>query len=413
MAAVHRRAARGAILIWSVFAILMLAVLAAVVVNVGHLGSVRGELQNAVDAGALAGARELSGLAVDVAASGDLAAAQAGAHASDHHDVVASDVRLGSWIPPGRACDPQDTQMALDRRDGYSTDGYRFCRVTATDAAAAFRINAVYVRAQRSATAPGGGAVPLLFGRLLGRPSAAVTASAIAVTGGPCGGCDVQVPMVVGVGCLTDQPGGGGGSVCNPAWGPDAPGPMYTLGLSPTPVRSAGWSVFTQVAPSEQQICSFLKEGGGTCPDVGAEVELVDVGQGNKFNGACKSQTENSVKDICDWFKGFVGEMVDVPVISMSGSLNEACPSNYVGRASIVGYATYRVLATNCTATAQHPDCVDDGGGYCTDAAAPCSVYASGKCVLTQLVCNHLNGSNHSTGCAWTGTSPLRPVLVR
>ena len=188
---------------------------------------------------------------------------------------------------------------------------------------------------------------------------------------------------------------------------------MFTLGLSPTPVRSAGWSVFSQVAPSEQEVCSFFKEGGGQCPDVGAEVELVDVGQGNKFNAACKEGGGSSTKTICDWFKRYVGGMVDVPVISMSGSLGEACPSNYVGRASIVGYATYRVLAVNCTASAQHPDCVDDGSGYCSDAAAPCSAYAAGKCVLSQLVCNHMNGPNHSTGCAWTGTSPLRPVLVR
>jgi len=404
---------RGAILIWSVFAIVMVGVLAAVVVNIGHLTSVRGELQNSVDAGALAGARELSGLSADLEAARGLAGAQTGEHRSDRHDVVASDVRLGAWNPPGRACDPQDTQIPLERRDGFSTDAFRFCHVTATDPAAAFRINAVYVRAQRSDAAPGGGAVPMLFGGLVGRPSAAVAASAIAVTGGPCGGCNVQVPMVVGVGCLTDSPGGGGGAICDPSSGPDSPGPLYTLGLSPTPVRSAGWSVFSQVAPSEQQVCSFLQDGGGVCPDVGAEVELVDVGQGNKFNGGCKSETENSVKSICDWFKRYAGQSIDVPVISMSGSLNEACPSNYVGRASIVGYATYRVLAVNCSATEKQPDCVDDGGGYCNDETAPCSIYASGKCVMTQLVCNHLNGANNSTGCAWTGTSPLRPVLVR
>ncbi len=238
------RTERGAILIWSTFAIFMVAVLAAVVVNIGHLTSVRGELQNAVDAG---GARRRPGALracrPTCRQADTVADDQAGAHGTDRHAVVASDVRFGAWVPPNRTCDPQDAQMPLDRRDGYSTDGHRFCEVTGTDAAAAFRVNAVYVRAQRNDAAPGAGAVPMLFGRLLGRPSAAVTASAIAVTGGPCGGCNVQVPMVVGVGCLTDQPGGGGGAVCDPSTGADSPGPLYTLGLSPTPVRSAGWSV--------------------------------------------------------------------------------------------------------------------------------------------------------------------------
>jgi Flp pilus assembly protein TadG len=405
---------RGAILIWSVFAIFMVAVLAAVVVNVGHLTTTRGELQNAVDAAALASARELTGRAPELTSADGIAEAQAAAHRSDRFDVAASDVRFGAWVPPNRPCDTGDAPMPLDRRDGYSTDAYRFCEVTGTDPASAFRVNAVYVRSRRADAAPGGGAVPMLFGGLLGQRTADVTASAIAVTGGPCGGCDVQVPMVVGVGCLTDNPGGGGGAICDPAMGADAPGPLYTLGLSPTPVRSAGWSVFSTVAPSEQQICSFLKAGGGTCPDVGAEIEMVDVGQGNKFNGACKSPKQSTVKNICDWFKGFVDQTVDVPVISYSGGTSEACPSNYVGRAYIVGYATYRVLAVNCTATSTHPDCVEaPGTGYCLDSTAPCSVYASGKCVLTQLVCNHINGANHSTGCVWTGTSPLRPVLVR
>ena len=72
------RAGRGAILIWSTFAIFMVAVFAAVVVNIGHLTSVRGELQNAVDAGALAGARELSGVSADLSAADTVAEDQTG-----------------------------------------------------------------------------------------------------------------------------------------------------------------------------------------------------------------------------------------------------------------------------------------------------------------------------------------------
>ncbi len=141
----------------------------------------------------------------------------------------------------------------------------------------------------------------------------------------------------------------------------------------------------------------------------------MDVGQGNKFNGSCKSATQNSVKTICDWFKQYVGQMVDVPVISMSGLTSEACPSNYVGRAYIVGYATYRVLAVNCTASAAAPRLRRGPGGGLLPGRRRSLQHLRFREVRAhpQLVCNHLNGANHSTGCAWTGTSPLRPVLVR
>ncbi len=397
-----RSSESGAILIWSTFAIVMLAILVAVVVNVGRLTSTRGELQNAVDAAALASARELSGRAAQLAEADLLALAQADAHHSERHDVAASDVRFGTWTPANRPCPAGDAQMPLDRRDGYSTDDRRFCEVTATDEAAAFRVNAVYVRAQRRDGVGGGGSVPLLFGTLLARASAPVAASAIAVTGGPCGSGCLNVPMVVGVGCLTDA---GGGLTCDPAQGEDREGPLYALGLSSTQVRSAGWSVFSTRSPNESAICDYLQESAGTCTriDVGTEVELIDIGQGNKFNGGCKGGTN---KKTCDWFAAYVGQMIEVPVISKSGSLGEACPSTYNGTAWIVGFATFRVLAVDCKTG---NGCVPANSPWC----ATCDQYASGTCVISQLVCNHTNGPNNSTGCAWTGTSPLRPVLVR
>jgi hypothetical protein len=409
------RTERGAILIWSTFAILMVAILVAVVVNVGRLTSTRGELQNAVDAAALASARELSGRAAQLEEADLIAADQADVHRSEQYDVVASDVRFGTWNPANRPCPAGDTQMPLDRRDGYSTDDRRFCEVTATDEAAAFRINAVYVRAQRRDGVGGGGSVPMLFGGLLNRMSAPVMSSAIAVTGGPCGtgDCQVSVPMVVGIGCLTDDPrGGNSGSVCDPSQGEDAPGPTYMLGLSSTQVRSAGWSLLSQVQPTPGQLCDFLRGGGISCPDVGSQVSLVDVRQGSNLDthcGGCGGHPEQ----ICNCFQQRVGQSIQIPVISYSGSSNEACPSTYNGDAYVMGYATFRVTAVNCSASARQPDCVQvPGANFCLNNASPCNV-ASGMCVLTQLVCNHRNGDNHSTGCAWTGTSPLRPVLVR
>jgi len=55
------------------------------------------------------------------------------------------------------------------------------------------------------------------------------------------------------------------------------------------------------------------------------------------------------------------------------------------------------------------------GTNYCTNPdpnAAPCSQFASNKCIMTQVVCNH-DGGNRPTGGVWTGTSPLPPQLVK
>jgi hypothetical protein len=177
-------------------------------------------------------------------------------------------------------------------------------------------------------------------------------------------------------------------------------------GLSSTEYRTVGWSVFSQTKPSEAAICDYLKSSKGTCNtiDVGTQVDLIDIGQGVKLNGVCNPDKDTKLKT-CDWFADHVGQEIEIPVISKSGSLGETCLETYNGTAQIVGFATFKVLSTECKT-----------GNGCTPSDSPfcgkCDA-ASDACIVTQLVCNHLNGDNHSTGCAWTGTSPLRPVLVR
>jgi hypothetical protein len=74
---------------------------------------------------------------------------------------------------------------------------------------------------------------------------------------------------------------------------------------------------------------------------------------------------------------------------------------------------TVKFLAVNCST---HPgeDCVQPAGtSYCSDTTVgTCSQYASTKCALTQQLCNHDSGTR-STGGSWTGTSPLKPILVK
>jgi hypothetical protein len=425
---------RGSIIIWATLALAMLLAFLAFVLNVGHSMSVGGELQNAVDSAALAGALQLDGQSDQLSPANTAAGDYAGFHYTDRPDAyqVVADQRLfGTWTPPDRPCLSPDTA----RKDLANSLGWYFCQVDKRDTAAALRINAVYVHAARATGTPGGGALPVYLNAFMGNaPSTMNRASdAIAVTGGPSESTAcLNVPMVIGTGCVTDANTGAG--ACDPSAPADSPGPMYTIGLSSTSVRSAGWSVFGQSAPSDTAVCQFFQDAaGGKCVkvDIGTEaITSVDIGQGNKMNGGCKgtypgtgTYSGASFQSVCDWFKPYVGQEIEVPTISESGSLSEACPSTYTGSAYVVGFTTMKVLAVNCTTITGNgngkggggnaPDCVSaPGTDYCNDASAPCNAVASNKCVLTQLVCNHDSGIKAGGG-SWTGTGPFRPVLVR
>jgi hypothetical protein len=409
------RGASGSVAVWTVLWLAVLIAFLALVINVGHLMTARGELQNGVDAAALAGALQLRGTAEELAPARAAATGYAAAHPTDRHRVAANEIWFGAWTPtsdPERPCTP-DVEPDPATQPYLFTATHKFCRVTGEDPASAFRINAVYVQAQRAGTVggPGGGAIPVVLSPFQGgNETMSRDASAIAVSGGPTMSNRLCIPMVIGVGCLADE---GGGFPCDPDDPPDTLGELYSLGLSSTAVRSAGWSVFSDVNPSDNAICNYLKAG---CQEfsIGDQV-LVDIGQGNKYNGGCAGDWE---KKVCDWFKQFVGTLQEIPLISKSGSLAEPCPSDvlggdYVGNAYIVGFTTVKVLAVNC-ATHYPDDCVQaPGTTYCTDESSlPAAEFASNKWALTQHVCNHDSGTR-STGGSWSGTSPLKPVLVK
>jgi hypothetical protein len=400
--------------VWVAVWLTLLLALLAIVINVGHSMTARGELQNGVDAAALAGARQLDGTATQLSPARTSATGYAAAHPADRHQVAANEIWFGAWTPtapPERPCDP-DVEPDPDGQPYLFTATHKFCRVLEEDPASAFRINAVYVQAERAGptTDAGGGAIPVVLNTFLGAEETMTrNASAIAVSGGPTSSNLLCIPMVIGVGCLTDE---GGGFACNPDDLPDTPGELYALGLSSTQVRSAGWSVFSDVNPSDAAVCDYLKAGCQSF-SIGDQV-LVDIGQGNKFNGGCAPEaSEGWEKKVCDWFKQFVGTLQVIPLISQSGSLSEPCPENYVGNAYVVGFTTVQVLAVNCS-THYPDDCVQaPGTSYCTDPTSlPDVSFASNKWALTQHICNHDDGTR-STGGAWSGTSPLKPVLVK
>jgi hypothetical protein len=317
---------------------------------------------------------------------------------------------LGQWRSRS-GCEEGDTPGTYTDAGGahplQDSGGAHFCEVTARDGAAALRINAVYVRARRAGGAPGGGAVPVFMSPLMGtatRDTADVSNEAIAVAGGPIGNACLRVPMVIGVGCLTAL--SGGGSAC--PWGApaDSPGPLYALGGSNARVRAMGWSLFT----SPLDACGFMQSGSAGCVGDLATSVRSNVGiavQGNLFGTTCSGGTV----PICELFRPRVGELIEVPVVSQTGDLGEACPPSYDRPMTVVGFATMRVLAANCPSGC-HDDRARGGPASCADTTQPCAT-APGGCVLTQLVCNHEARTDQSTGGAWTGTSTFRPRLVQ
>ena len=391
-----RSCERGATAVFVALTLLVIAGFLALAINVGHLYSVRGELQNGSDSGALAGAIDLNGMVAGLNPALTSAGQFAGYHQTDSHvQVVGSPIELGHWPLPSEnnTCGPGEAPTGTAKPPDY----HLFCRVDARDSAAALRINAVRVQTSRAAGVPGGGAAPVFMNGLLGAASTSdVGTEAVALTGGPCQSQSVCLPIVVGLNCLTDP---SGGLACPAGGGVDSLGPKYLIGMESTSMRSAGWSVFTSANPSKSQVCSFLRQS--ICPSLGAQVQPVDTSQGNMLNGACKEGTK---KTTCDWVAAYVGSTVDVPLISFSGSLTEPCPSFYNHDAWVVGFATVSVLTVNCNS-----GCYGVG---CNDATNPCSQFASSDCAEVQLVCNHKSGPA-PTGCVWSGTSSFRPVLVR
>lgn len=183
----------------AVIVAIVLAVLCgflALALNAGHLFSVRGELQSAADAGALAGAQELDGTIARVSTARDEAEDFAKRHETDSHvDVVidpASDIQLGYWGDGGgripRGFYPMTGTQLTNAQNAA-------CLRLVDGAGNPTCINAVRVTTRRDASHSG--EVSNFAGALLGRASSAVGARATAVTGGPCSAPCLEMPMAI------------------------------------------------------------------------------------------------------------------------------------------------------------------------------------------------------------------------
>lgn len=140
----------------------------ALVINSGHVMAVRNQLQNATDSAALAGVRQLDGTTAGVSSARTVAASYAAQHITDRGLSItidpSTDVQVGIW------------NASMPRASAFTP-------VTVWNATTLAQANAVLVNAGREASR--GNPVLIELGGLLGMSQTDVTASAVAVGGGP------------------------------------------------------------------------------------------------------------------------------------------------------------------------------------------------------------------------------------
>lgn len=287
-----RRTEHGAVAVLVVLAFAALLAFLGAALDLGHLQAVRGELQNAGDAGALAGARVLDGSGTGLANAPVVARATGRRNPTDalpSVDVQLPDIATGQWDVATR------TFTAI------------------SDPAQAGVINAVRVRTFRDAAHSG--AVGLAFRQ----QPANVAAAATAVGGGPSYVPCAQMPMVV--------------SKCNvPALQCDVD---FTVTWNNDWSDTAGWASFPpQANVSAATVkADLLAAGNGACTAV-ENGEIANILNGDAVS-ACQTLLGVWSSDPDhDWI---------IPVVDTGG-----CPTRYVQHAPVVDWLYFRITEVVC-----------------------------------------------------------------
>jgi hypothetical protein len=430
-----RTSERGATAVIVAIFLTVLCGFVALSLDVGHLFSVRGELQNGADAGALAGARRLNGRNQHF----ELSLARSDAenysrnHPTDTYDVEPTRVELGAWVPRARGCG----EVGGTPTAGSET--HLFCAIPGVSEAHASNINAVRVVTQRTG-APGeagGGAVPLAFGSFVGRNAPQeVGAEAIAVTGGPCTQACPEMPIAIRAGCLYEA----GRIRCDAS----NVGHIYYIGLASSPEDTAGLtSLSDTVQANAKAACDILRTQDGCTPiDAGTPVNVQD---GNDWVAACDfgcpyqsytsggtdgdaaSSKNDKVCEVirkkadrnCDGMvddddgDGVPDYRAQVPVIQYDDETPATCNGNYNQSARIVGWATVAIVSARCETDQKLPFGAAPITRICDEYAMAHGDFSASTCVAIQLYCNETDEERTEVGCGWYGTSPLQAVLVR
>ena len=351
-----QRSQRGVAAIVVVITAAALLGVVGLVLNVGYRYDVRSELQNAADAAALAGARELNGQ-LDPIVQGlpaTFAVQFAGRHTSGAAVPVTigqGDVQLGHWDPFG--ADPATA----------------FTPITVRSADDAWNANAVLVVDGRERSR--GSEVATWLGSFLGgRTSQDVTAEAVAVNGGPCQVACPTIPFTFSD-CLMPanfQDGCGGtfhSTILPP--GSTNPDPTDTMGFT---------SLSTDLSASTSVFRDILS---------GTSCEAYSVRSDEAINVANGS----NLVPLCDGLRSWLGRETVVPVV------HDSCPPRFNQAPRVMGFATVTMIEV------------------CGCAWSPASCPHALKRVTFRLECNKTIQDSGRIGCGFFGTGLLQPKLVR
>jgi hypothetical protein len=358
--------------------IVVLIGFAALVIDIGKLYKTRGELQNASDSAALAGASGLDQTAAGIEAARVRAREFAELHTADltEVDLDDADIVFGDWNDETRTFTP-----------------------LGSDPAEPGEVDAIRVITRREAGT--GNAVVFHLARVLGMTAGDVRADAIAVTGGPRSECGF--PMVVSDCSLAEALADG---TCG-----------HCMTYQDSNTDTAGWTSFDDGSVSGPVIADLITDA---CFDASGEVWIDPVtgecqGECNRvFTGSeVKVQNGNLMNTGKQNFCSIVQTLlrrgvpngpaypltVRVPVLETPpGFTCDGC--QFSSFHTVAGFAAFDITGAKCGN--------NDPGVFV--AGSPCPPPASGKYIVGSLRCDL--ESIDPPGGGWYGIRSLHPRLV-
>lgn len=306
---------RGAVLVFVALAIIMLLGFVALAIDISHLAVTKNELQNAADAGALAGARFLyteDGTSVREDAN-EIAWKTATENVSDRETVEVNwtsgnsgDVQRGHWSFTTRTFTRNDSTIAVNLSGGGNLD---------TDPNF---INAVRVIARRESTP-----VSSFFARIFGSDSFIQSATAVAYRGfaGSLGPGEVDLPIAICEESILNEDKDEDGEKdydCNM-------GRMINSGIKPEDSNTGGWTNFSQpCVTANTSTMRPLVCGGGNPKTLNF----------NSGMGSIGGEQQDTFDSLIECWKNNVGDPpknsweVTLPVVS--------CPGNNVSNCAVL-----------------------------------------------------------------------------
>jgi hypothetical protein len=367
-----RRGERGVVAVFVAIALVVIFAFMVLSMNIGHHRVIRGQLQNATDAAALAAAKELDGTTTPLTNGQPQywAVTAAAWHPTDNDQpgVVVDpnlDFEFGWW-------DPFGTNPATSF---YPLNSPGFNALYGTDPVAQARnVNAVHVTAVRNESRSN--AVTAWAGNLLNKPTMSVYADAIAINGGPCGSCPT-VPLTFfgcnlyyneSLQCWTSQ--------------------TFHYAMSPDPSDNIGYSSVSPTLPASTSTYRSILECGGQpdcCTTLGINTQQgqsIPVSNGNQLNPLCGP---TGFDQFCHADpQGNCS--ADSPII-LAPVVDGQCPPKFNQSHTIIGTAKFRMTKLVCQGNQKYME--------------------------FEFRCNETDDGTTRYGCGFWGTGPTAPRLVR